>query len=168
MDKLDVMKEVPVEQCYAETNAKPIGTKWVDINKGGGENIIVRSRLVATETKLHQIRNGILRDDVFSATPPLEAVRLLISFMMTEKRELKKYKMMFIDISRVHFHSTARRRKLAPERRKPGWCGLLRKSMYGTRDTASNFAAIVMEVMTGMKNFVFGKTKHSMLFILLW
>ena len=46
MDKLNVMTEVPVEQCWLETNAKPIGTKWIDINKGDGEKIVVRSRFL--------------------------------------------------------------------------------------------------------------------------
>ena len=34
MDKLSVLKEVLVQQCWSETNAKPIVTKWIDINKG--------------------------------------------------------------------------------------------------------------------------------------
>ena len=118
MDRLGVMTEVPVEQCWLETNAKPVGTKWVDIDKGDGERVEVRSRLVAMELKSQQVRAGISRDDVFSATPPLEAGRLLLRLMMTERKEAKKYKMMFIDISRAHFHSPARRRlfvELAPE-----------------------------------------------------
>ena len=35
-----------------------------------------------------QVKMGILRDNVFSATPPLEAVRLLMSLMMTEQSSL--------------------------------------------------------------------------------
>ena len=153
MDKLDVMTEVPLEQCWLETNAKPVGTKWVDINKGDDARVELRARLVAMELKSQQVRAGISRDDVFSATPPLEAVRLLLSMMMTEKKVAKRYKMMFIDISRAHFHSPARRRlyvELAPERARPGWCGLLNKSMYGTRDAAANFAALVMSVLSKM------------------
>ena len=34
MDKLAVLKGVPVEQCLLETNAKLIGTKWIDVHKG--------------------------------------------------------------------------------------------------------------------------------------
>ena len=120
---------------------------------------VVRSRLVATETKSQQTRLGIMRDDVFSATPPLEAVRLLISMLMTETQDNKTYKLMFIDISRAHFHSPARRKiyvELARERRRSGRCGFLQKSMYGTRDAAANFAAMVMEVLKGM-NIVFGE-----------
>ena len=73
MDKLAVLKEVLVEQCRSETNAKPIGTKWVDINKGDGDRVEIRSRPVATALKVLQVKMGILRVDVFSAMPPLEA-----------------------------------------------------------------------------------------------
>ena len=79
--------------------------------------------------------------------------------MMTEKQENKTCKFMFIHISRAHFYSPARRKiyvELAPERRRPGWCGFLQKSKHGTRDAAANFAAMVMEVLTGM-NFVIGE-----------
>ena len=34
MDKLAVLKGVPVEQCLLETNAKLIDTKWIDVHKG--------------------------------------------------------------------------------------------------------------------------------------
>ena len=49
MDKLAVLQVVPVKQCWSETNAKPIGTKWIDINQGDGNRVEFRSRLVATE-----------------------------------------------------------------------------------------------------------------------
>ena len=51
-----------------------MGKKWIDINTGEGE------------LKVHQFKMGILRDDVFSATPPLEAVWLLMSLMMAERK----------------------------------------------------------------------------------
>ena len=68
----------PFEQCWLGTNPKPIGTKWIAINKGDGDRVETRSQLVATEPKVHPIKMGLLRDDVFSATPPLEALRLLM------------------------------------------------------------------------------------------
>ena len=39
------------------------------------------------------MRAGIERDDVFSAMPLLEAVRFLMSLMMTERKVTKTYKM---------------------------------------------------------------------------
>ena len=69
-----VLKEVPVEQSWSETNAKPIEIKWIYTNKGDGDRVESMSRLLATELKIHQVKMGILRDDVFfSLTPPLES-----------------------------------------------------------------------------------------------
>ena len=72
MDKLAVLKEVPVEQSWSETNAKPIEIKWIYTNKGDGDRVESMSRLVAIELEVHQVKMGIFRDNVFSATPPLE------------------------------------------------------------------------------------------------
>ena len=70
---------------------------------------------------------GILRDDVFSATSLLDAVRLLISLMMTESKEAKSYKLMFIGIRGAHFRWPSRGRvfvELLPERKRSGRCRL--------------------------------------------
>ena len=78
---------------------------------------------------------------------------------MTESKQGKSHKLMFIDISRAHFHSPSRRRvfvELPPERERAGFCGPLFESMHGTRDTKVNFAAIVMVTLTNMK-FEIGK-----------
>ena len=56
----------------------PIGTRWVDINKGDEDRTEYRSSLVAKELKTDK------REDLFAATPPLEALKLLISMAMTE------------------------------------------------------------------------------------
>ena len=53
MDQLAVLRKVSVELCWSETDAKPIGTMWLDINKGDGDRGFIRSRLVATELKGH-------------------------------------------------------------------------------------------------------------------
>ena len=45
----------------------PIDVKWIDINKGDLKNPEYRSRLIAKEIKKDS------RDDLFAATPPLEA-----------------------------------------------------------------------------------------------
>ena len=36
VDSWPVYEEVPVEQCWERTGKPPLGTKWVDVNKGGG------------------------------------------------------------------------------------------------------------------------------------
>ena len=76
--RLPLLKEVSVEQCWLETNSKPIGTKWIDINKGDGDPVEIRPSLVAREREGHQVKMGISRDDVFRAATPFEAVGLLM------------------------------------------------------------------------------------------
>ena len=87
---------------------------------------------------------GILRDNVSSATPPLEAVRLLMGLIMTESKQAKSYKPMFINMSKAHFHSLSRRRVFVElphreggrEGRERGLLSL--KNTHGTRDAAAD------------------------------
>ena len=62
--KHSVYKKVPISQCLQETGQEPIGTRWVDVNKGDDLNIDYRSRLVAQELKRLS-----WADDLFAATP---------------------------------------------------------------------------------------------------
>ena len=68
--KHGVYVKVPIEECWRETGKKPIGTKWVDVNKGDSVHPEYRSRLVAKEIKTDK------RMDLFAATPPLEGKKL--------------------------------------------------------------------------------------------
>ena len=63
---------------FSDTGKDPIGARWVDINKGDKVHPELRSRLVAQEIKMNR------REDLFAATPPLEAKKLLFSFAVTE------------------------------------------------------------------------------------
>ena len=57
--------------------------------------------------------------------------------MMTDSKQTKSYKLMFVDTSRAHFLSPSTRRVsvvLLPERERSGLCGRLLKGMYGTRN----------------------------------
>ena len=64
---------------------KLIKVKWVDINKGDSKDPEYRSRLVAKEIKRDK------RMDMFAATPPLEAKKLLLYAMaVTEGIGCKK------------------------------------------------------------------------------
>ena len=47
--KHGVYKKVPMEECYEKTGKAPIGTRWVDVNKGDSVRPEYRSRLVAQE-----------------------------------------------------------------------------------------------------------------------
>ena len=49
--KHDVYSKVPIKECLEKTGRKPIGAKWVDVNKGDERRPEYRSRLVAKEIK---------------------------------------------------------------------------------------------------------------------
>ena len=110
------------------------------MNKGDAINMDYRSRYVAQEIKRDK------REDLFAATPPLEAKRILFSAAMTKgigymRDRSMGMKIDFIDIKRAYFHAKARRKvyvKLPDEDYDEGKCGLMNKSMYGTRDAAQN------------------------------
>jgi len=136
-----VYHKVPVEECWKKTGKAPLGTKWVDINKGDNADPDVRSRFVAKE-----IRRGA-REDLFAATPPLEAKKMLFSMAVTEGIGWKGsrrhgMKLDFIDVSCAYLHAKANRDvfiKLPAEDDEEGMCGKLDMSLYGTRDAAQNW-----------------------------
>ena len=76
--KHGVYIKVPVSERWEVTGKGPVKTRWIDINKGDKLHPEYRSRFVAKDF------NDSKRDDLFAATPPLEAVKLLLSLYMTE------------------------------------------------------------------------------------
>ena len=140
--KHNVYTKTSLEECWRKTGKAPIGTRWIDINKGDEKTPEYRSRLVAKEINTHK------RDDLFAATPPLEAMKLLLSLAVTtgvsheQTRRQRGYKLDFIDVRRAYFHAPARRPvyvQLPEEDAASGMCGRLNKAMYGTRDAAQNW-----------------------------
>ena len=134
--------KVPISKCIERTGKPPIGTRWVDINKGDNVHPEYRSRVVAQEINVEK------REDLFAATPPLESMKLLLSLAVTEgigyQKGKKKQgkKLDFIDIRRAYYHAPARREvfvKLPPGDEEEGMCGELIKSPPGTRDAAQNW-----------------------------
>ena len=112
--------------------------------------------MVVQETK-HRSNIGKGVDSIaqtFAATPPLEAIRMLISLMMSGQVGVLAHLMRvigFYDISRAHWHAPVRRRiyVIPPKedtRIRTGIARLL-KSMYGTRDAAQCFDAFAEQTM---------------------
>ena len=65
-----------------------ITVKWVDTNKGDDKKPNYRSRLVARETKkLKKLGNQLQVKELFSAMPPLEALKVLVSLLVIEDDE---------------------------------------------------------------------------------
>ena len=138
--KHTVHVKVPVSDCWEKPGKAPIKTRWIDINKGDRVHPEYRSRIVAKDIKLDK------RLDLFAATPPLEALKMLLSLAMTEgigwKKEWEeRMKIEFIDIRRAYFHAEATRdvyMEPPKEDHEHGMCGKLLKSIYETPDAAQN------------------------------
>ena len=60
----------PVRECWDATGKGPVGTRWVDINKGDDLHLNYRSRLVGRDFKGRDNR-----DDLFAATPPIRSCK---------------------------------------------------------------------------------------------
>ena len=137
--KQGVYRKVPVTQCYTE-GLRPITVRWLETNKGDPEKPNYRSRLVAREIKAAKKPEDQLPQNLlFSSTPPLEAMRYLLSAWATDRVSAKgrRLKLGLWDISRAHFYGVPKRRiyvELPPEDAEEGFCGLLEKSMYGCQD----------------------------------
>lgn len=110
------------------------------------------------------------RDGLFAATPPLEAMNLLLSLAVTcgigfkEGNKNNWHKLDFIDIGRAYYHAPACREvcvKLPPGDAGGGMCGLLIKSLPGTRDAAQNWEDMYMEFMHEL-GFYSGKVTPCM------
>ena len=128
--------KVPIAQYYQKTGRVPIIVRWIDINKGDVQSPNYRSRIVAREINTYK------RNDLFAATPPLEALKMIISMTATSNQgEI----IMINDIGRAFFHARVTRDVYVqlPDEDKgsgeEGLCGKLRFSMYGTRDAVQNW-----------------------------
>ena len=165
-EKHKVYVKVPIAQCWARTGKKPIGVRWVDINKGDETKPKYRSRLVAMEF------NSGKREDLFAATPPVEAKKLLMALATTEGYGYDRHgkwpslKLDFIDVRRAFFHAPCRREvyvDLSEEDAEPGMCGLLQMAMYGTRDAPQNWEFEYTDFMTSC-GFTQGKATPCLFF----
>ena len=61
--KHNVYTKVPISECWKATGKEPIGTRWIDVNKGDDDEPDYRSHLVAQELNVKK------REDLFAATP---------------------------------------------------------------------------------------------------
>ena len=124
---------------------------WVDVNKGDKEAYNVRSRLVGKELKA-KTKETLLAHQLFSAMPPWEAVKTLLSLLVTDgvdgagSSPEEELEMAIFDISRAHFMPKCKRElyiELPPEDRVPGdgdVVGRLNRNMYGFRDAANGWS----------------------------
>jgi hypothetical protein len=79
-----------------EKMGRHISAKWVDTKKTHGTgDPMVRSRWVAREFKDPKDRD---REDLFSATPPIEMMRYILSRQATRLRSGGQRKTLYLDI----------------------------------------------------------------------
>ena len=121
--------------------ARVIGTRWVCCNKGDAQNPDIRCRLVCQEVNTYD------SDKFFAATPPLEALRMILSFAAEDSRR----QVSLVDISRAYFNAPIKRTvyvRLPPEAGfGPDMVAQLEKCLYGTRDAAQGWEATYSEAM---------------------
>jgi hypothetical protein len=139
-----VWERAPISDCWRETGKAPIGSKWVDVNKGDAANPLVRSRFVVKEIATYKT------DDFFTATPPLEALRLLLALAASDGADIK---VEVLDARKAHLHAFADRTvftQLPPEESAPGYCARLVRCLYGTRDAPKRWEAFLAEQLVAL------------------
>ena len=140
-------------------NAKVIGLRWVDTNKGSEQEPRIRSRLVAQEFNFGGDPSG----EMFAPTPPLGATRYLLSCLASRGSQWPgMYRAMLLDFKRAFLYVDVEREiyvKLPSEDPRSGEdkIGILRKAMYGTRDAPAVWQRLVKKVMSEL-GFVASRT----------
>ena len=128
-------------ESKARAGRNPCGLKWIDTNKGSAEAPRYRLRLVCTEVR----HKGV--EPIFSATPPLETLRILLGVACQEDvfQVEDPFLISTADVSRAHFYADAVRDVYVrlpdkdPKEKQPDVCGKFRKTMYGSFDAAQRW-----------------------------
>jgi len=141
-----VLREVAMK----DSRGKFIGTRWVDVNKGTRKEPNVRSRLVGQE-----FAHGEVRDDLFAATPPLVASRMLLSTLASRGRDGPgDHRILLLDVKKAFLYGKIQRvvyieLPTEDEESKSGkYVGRLVKAMYGTRDAPQVWQEEVKNTMS--------------------
>ena len=145
--KMGVWTKVPRAQCLAETGRPPVGTRWVDTNKGDDVNPKIRSRIVAQELKRTN------EFELFAATPPIDYIKFLLARAASEQQRPEPSCIMIVGVKKAYFYAPSTRRvyiNIPKEDQEEGdedRCGILLKSLDGTRDAALNWSVAYGKVL---------------------
>ena len=149
-NKKGVWRKRPKDESKKVTGKQPITVRWVDINKGDEVSPNYRSRLVARQLKARDPSG----DSFFAPTPPLEALRTVLSLTATtigghrpdwRPDSETRTQISCMDVTRAYFNA-----KCDPSQptyvtlpaEDPDACdkiGLLLRHMYGTRRAADGW-----------------------------
>ena len=146
-----IFKVVKKSEAWEKTGRAPISTKWVDTDKTHGTGKpLVRSRWVARDFKNPNEKG---REDLFSATPPLELLRVMISRQATVRRDGKRRKSMYLDIKKAHLAPKCEKDVYVelPEEAmvKNDECGKLIHWLYGCRLAAQAWEEHYSRLLVG-------------------
>ena len=104
--------------------------------------------------------------DLYTATPPLELLRVLVSLEASRKgKGGGRWKLVVSDVSRAYFYAPSLKPtfvEICPEDLEPGEehrCGELNVSMCGTRPAAGNWPTILHTEIGGVR-FLEGQQFH--------
>ena len=165
-EKKPVWKKIPRWKAKEE-GWKIIKSRWIDINKGDDDKPNYRSRMVGKEFNDREI------EGLFAATPPLEALRLILSWAASSvgplsgaENGMPDKSSLIADVSRAFFEAPAKRDICVelPEEALSGGetpqdtVGKLLASLYGTRDASANWQE---EVARCMKEWGFSTGKYN-------
>jgi hypothetical protein len=130
------------EEAQRSGKGKIIKGRWIEVNKGDSKKSDDCSRFVGKEF------NTGVDSSLFAATPPLEALKLLISTAASDVQ--RETHIMLSDVKRAYFHAPAERELYVEvpgedPNWKPGLLGRLKLSLYGTRDAAANWQRCVAD-----------------------
>ena len=148
--KHKIFKVVKKEEAWRVTGRAPISTKWVDTDKRHGtcSTPMVRSRWVARDFKDPADKD---REDLFSATPPIEMMRLVISRQATRRKDGRERKTMYLDVKKAHLYPKCDQDVYVelPEEAEVAEdeCGKLEHWLYGCRPAAQAWEEHYSEVL---------------------
>lgn len=166
---INLYDKVPRAEALSRGH-KPLPVRWVDVDKGDYLKPNIRSRLVGKELKA-KTKDALLAHELFSATPPWEAVKSLLSLMVTDgvAKDGEELELGVFDISRAHFMPAVKRElyiEVPEEDRLPGEgdvVGRLNRNMYGFRD-ASNGWMEDWQKNLGQAGYVVGTANPALFF----
>ena len=148
--KMKVYVKTTLKECWDQTGQAPIMVRWVDTDKNCDPNDPnYRSRLVAMQFKVHGDR-----PDLYSPTPPLEALKVMLALLASSRHADKEWddhiedgpvEAVHSDVSRAYFNAPVTEPTYVRipdedwQEGDEGKCARLLVSMYGTRKAASNW-----------------------------
>ncbi len=152
----------PKNQARQRTGRKAISVRWVDVNKGDDVSPRYRSRLVARQLKAHD-KSGA---SFFAPTPPLEALRTVISMTAStlpswkpcyDPQSERRIQISFVDIARAYFNAVKDEDDETyvdlptEDDDHLRCCAKLLRHMYGTRSAADGwqeeYSSFLVEIL---------------------